>query len=199
MRATLLFILAVLVPASPVLAQATERTVYASVVDKNDAPVKGLALSEFIVREDDTAREVLRASTATEPMQIAVLVDTSQAMEEHMLDVRTALRTFFKQMAGKHDIALIGLGERPTVSVRLHARRGAPGKGRRIGLLALGQRHLHPRRHRRDRKWISETEGYASPHHRLCLEGPRVQRAVTPISGRRTTGVGCDAAFVDAQ
>lgn len=115
MRTTLLLILAVLLPASPVLAQATERTVYASVVDKNDAPVKGLAAGEFIVREDDTAREVLRASAATAPMQIAVLVDTSQAMEEHMLDVRTALRAFFKQMAGKHDIALIGLGERPTV------------------------------------------------------------------------------------
>ncbi|HEY0285251.1 MAG TPA: VWA domain-containing protein [Vicinamibacterales bacterium] len=115
MRATLLLILAVLVPASPVLAQATERTVYASVVDKNDAPVKGLAANEFIVREDDTAREVLRVSAATAPMQIAVLVDTSQAMEEHLLDVRNALRAFFKQMGGKHEIALIGLGERPTV------------------------------------------------------------------------------------
>ena len=115
MRATVLLILAMLLPASPVLAQATERTVYASVVDKNDAPVTGLAASEFIVREDDTAREVLRVSAATEPMHIAVLVDTSQAMEEHMLDVRNALRSFFKQMAGKHEIALIGLGERPTV------------------------------------------------------------------------------------
>jgi VWFA-related protein len=115
MRAMLLLILAMLVPAGPVLAQATERTVYASVVDKNDAPVKGLAAGEFAVREDDAAREVLRVSAATEPMQIAVLIDTSQAIEEHMLDVRTALRTFFKQMNGKHDIALIGLGERPTV------------------------------------------------------------------------------------
>jgi len=115
MRAIGLLILAMLLPASPVLAQATERTVYASVVDKNDAPVTGLAASEFIVREDDTAREVLRVSPATEPMHIAVLVDTSQAMEEHMLDVRTALRSFFKQVAGKHEIALIGLGERPTV------------------------------------------------------------------------------------
>lgn len=115
MRATVLLILAMLLPASPVLAQATERTVYASVVDKNDAPVPGLAAGEFVVREDDTAREVLRVSTTTEPMQIAVLVDTSQAMEEHMLDVRTALRGFFKQMGGKHEIALIGLGERPTV------------------------------------------------------------------------------------
>jgi VWFA-related protein len=115
MRATVLLILAILLPASPVWAQATERTVYATVVDKNDAPVAGLGIGEFIVREDDTAREVLRVSAAVEPMQIAVLVDTSQAMEEHMLDVRTALRAFFKQMGGRHEIALIGLGERPTV------------------------------------------------------------------------------------
>jgi VWFA-related protein len=115
MRATVLLTLAVFLPANPVWAQATERTVYASVVDKNDAPISGLSVGEFVVREDDAAREVLRVSTATEPMQIAVLVDTSQAMEEHMLDVRNALRAFFKQMAGKHDIALIGLGERPTV------------------------------------------------------------------------------------
>src|SRR5687767_1893390 len=115
MRAILLLILTMLVPASPVLAQATERTVYASVVDKNDAPVKGIAAGEFVVREDDTLREVLRVSAATEPMQVALLIDTSQAIEEHMLDVRNALRSFFKQMGGKHDIALIGLGERPTV------------------------------------------------------------------------------------
>ena len=115
MRATMLLILALLLPVSPVLAQSAERTVYASVLDKNDAPVVGMGAAEFVVREDDTAREVLRASAATEPLQIAVLVDTSQAMEEHMLDVRTALRGLFKQVAGKHEIALIGLGERPTV------------------------------------------------------------------------------------
>ena len=115
MRAIVLLILAMLLPAGPALAQALEQTVYASVVDKNDAPVTGMGAGEFVVREDDTAREVLRVSAATEPLHIAVLVDTSQAMEEHLLDVRTALRSFFKQMGGKHEIALIGLGERPTV------------------------------------------------------------------------------------
>ena len=115
MRVMLLLMLAVLLQAAPVMAQATEQTVYASVVDKNDAPVSGLTAGDFIVREDDAAREVLRVSKATAPMHIAVLVDTSQAMEEHMLDVRTALRAFFKQLGGRHEIALIGLGERPTV------------------------------------------------------------------------------------
>jgi VWFA-related protein len=107
--------IALLLPVTHAWAQATEQTIYASVVDKNDAPVTGLTASEFIVREDDTVREVLRVLPASEPMHIAVLVDTSQAMDEHMLDVRTALTAFFKQMGGKHDIALIGLGERPTV------------------------------------------------------------------------------------
>lgn len=115
MRAIVLVILALLLPSAPVWAQATERTVYASVVDNKDAHVPALGAGDFIVREDDQAREVLRVLPATEPMHIALLVDTSQAMEEHMLDVRTALRAFFKQMGGKHEIALIGLGERPTV------------------------------------------------------------------------------------
>src|SRR5688500_8499166 len=115
MRAIVLVILALFLPAGPAWSQATERTIYASVVDNDDAPISGLGVGDFIVREDEQAREVLRVMPATDSMHIAVLVDTSQAMEEHILDVRTALRAFFKQMGGKHEIALIGLGERPTV------------------------------------------------------------------------------------
>jgi Ca-activated chloride channel family protein len=98
-------------------AQAEERTIYAGVVDKNDAPVAGMRAAEFIVREDTLAREVLRAGAATDPLQVALLIDTSAAIEDHILDIRTALRGFFKQMAGKHDVAVIGFGERPTVLV----------------------------------------------------------------------------------
>ena len=96
-------------------AQSDQRTVYASAVDKAGAPVTGVSAGEFIVREDGMAREVLRVSTASEPLQIAILVDTSQAVDPHTLDLRRALLAFFKQMAGKHEIALIGTGERPTV------------------------------------------------------------------------------------
>jgi VWFA-related protein len=104
-----------LIPASPVWAQADERTVYAAVLDESGAPVSGLSASDFIVREDGLAREVVRVSPATEPLQIAVLIDTSQAIEPHVADLRTALLAFFKEMGGKHEIALIGTGERPTV------------------------------------------------------------------------------------
>jgi VWFA-related protein len=113
----LLLAAAALVLPDQLWAQATERTIYASVVDKADAPVTGLSASEFIVREDDASREVLRVSTATEALQIALLIDTSAAIDPHILDLRTGLRAFIKQMAGKHEIALIGVGERPTILV----------------------------------------------------------------------------------
>lgn len=99
------------------LAQSQERTIYASVLDRSGTPVADLTAADFKVREDGLAREVLRAGPATEPLRIAVLVDTSQASEPYIGDMRTALKEFFGAMQGKHEIALIGFGERPTVLV----------------------------------------------------------------------------------
>jgi hypothetical protein len=119
MRAIAWLILALIVPANAAFAQNEERTVYASVVDKNDAPVPGLTAGAFIVRENDLAREVLRASTANSPLQIALLIDTSQAIDNHLLDLRNALQAFFKAVSGKHEVLLMAVGERPTVLVDL--------------------------------------------------------------------------------
>lgn len=104
------------VAAAPGLAAAqVERSVYASVLDRAGAPVTALTARDFIVREDGAEREVVRAVRADEPMQIAVLVDTSQAVERYIPDLRRALKSFFREMAGEHELALIGFGERPTV------------------------------------------------------------------------------------
>ncbi len=114
MRAIAVLILALVVPSHAAWAQTQERTIYASVVDKQDAPVTGLTTGAFIVREDDIAREVLRVSPATAPMQIALLVDTSQAIDNYLIDFRTGVQKFIKRMAGKNEIMLMGFGERPT-------------------------------------------------------------------------------------
>ena len=47
---------------------------YVSVLNDAGAPVADLGPADFVIREDNAAREVLKVVPAEEPMQIAVLV-----------------------------------------------------------------------------------------------------------------------------
>lgn len=113
--------LAVAASASPV-AQAIQRSLYVSVLDRAGVPVAGLGPADFIVREDRVAREVLRVGPADEPMQIALLVDNSQAAEGYIRDYREALPAFVAAMTEpggpKHEVSLVALAERPTILSR---------------------------------------------------------------------------------
>jgi Ca-activated chloride channel family protein len=97
--------------------QAVERRVYVSVLDEKDVPVPGLTPADFVVREDGVAREVLRASRATDPMQIAVLVDDTQVATRAISDERKGLEDFVKALHQGNDIALMTFGDRPEVLV----------------------------------------------------------------------------------
>ncbi len=98
-----------------------ERTMFVSVVDENGAPVPDLGPSDFLVKEDNLTREVLRVVPATDPMQIAVLVDTSQAARDQINFMRQALPPFAATMTSpnennrRSEVAIIGIGERPTI------------------------------------------------------------------------------------
>jgi hypothetical protein len=95
-------------------AGARERTLFVSVVDNKREPVSGLGPDDFIVREDNARREVLRVSRATEPMALAILVDNSASAEDDIRNIRDGITTFVAQMS-EHDIAIIGLADRPTI------------------------------------------------------------------------------------
>ena len=109
---------------SRLAAQPRERTLFVSAVDSKGEPVEGLGPDAFVVREDGRRREVLRVSRATEPIDVAVMVDNSQATTDEITFIRDGISKFMTTMGSEHRIALIGLAERPTAIVPYTADRG---------------------------------------------------------------------------
>ena len=101
--------------AVPSVAQTVERDMFVSVLDKDDKPVLTLGVPDFIVREDGRVREVLRARRASDVIDIAVLVDTSQALGNRVNDVRQAIEALIAHVRPQARISIIGLGDRPTI------------------------------------------------------------------------------------
>jgi von Willebrand factor type A domain len=98
-------------------AQVDERMIYASVVDHNGQPVLDLGANDFVVREDNVLREILHVAPDRDPMQIALLVDDSNLFRGREALLRRAVSAFIQHMRDDAMIALIGLGERPTIRV----------------------------------------------------------------------------------
>jgi len=105
--------LAILSPAVP-RAQTIERSMYVSALDAAGAPVPDLGPADFLVREDNVAREVLTAGPATEPLTISLLIDDSESSADAIQHMREALTAFVERLDGKAEIAVATVGERPT-------------------------------------------------------------------------------------
>jgi VWFA-related protein len=100
----------------PVNAQTPrERTMFVSAVDQKGEPVEGLGPGDFVIREDGAQREVLRVSRATEPIDIAILVDDSAASDALIPRVREGLKAFIGTMSKGNQIAIVGLADRPKI------------------------------------------------------------------------------------
>ena len=101
----------------PLAAQPKPVDIYAGVVNDKGEPVTGLTAADFRVREDGIAREVIKASEATEPLTIALLVDDSQVSSPALQMIREAVDAFITALSGKAEIALVTFGDRPTIAV----------------------------------------------------------------------------------
>jgi hypothetical protein len=98
----------------------TDRHVYVRVTGANDAPAKGLTAGDFVVREDDIAREIVRVSPAPPPSHIALLADDSGDLQPMLVDVRSSLLSFVVSMTALPSppmMSLTTLAERPTTLV----------------------------------------------------------------------------------
>ena len=102
-------------------ADVVEKTVFISVLDERSGrPVKGVTLGDIVLREDGQDREVVAIRMATQPLSVAVLVDTAQGMrvrdaygtpEEYVRDLRVSVAAFAGQMFLLHPDAAVSLME----------------------------------------------------------------------------------------
>jgi hypothetical protein len=108
-------------PPAALRSQALERSMYVNVVDQSGAPVLNLGPADFIIREDNVSREVLRVVPATDAMQIAILIDNSTAAAPLVAHYRRALPAFVETLTRptasgqRNEVSLVTLGSRPTI------------------------------------------------------------------------------------
>jgi VWFA-related protein len=77
---------------------ASDKTIFVSALDDNGAPVKGMTLADFRLREDGVDREISEVKPATQPLQIVLLADSTSAAQEILQDLRKSLSAFVKQV-----------------------------------------------------------------------------------------------------
>jgi hypothetical protein len=104
-------------PAPAQTARTQERDLFVSVIDQSGAPVANLDAQAFVVREDGLSREVLRVRRATDPIDLAILVDNSQATSNAILDLRRGLDAFVTRMKDHGHLAVITVADRPTIAL----------------------------------------------------------------------------------
>jgi hypothetical protein len=89
-------------------------------VDKNSVSLPGLGAADFTVTEDGVAREILNAVPATAPLQVALLIDNSDAAEPLVPYLRKAAGAFVQRVleaTPESEISIMTFGERPVTQV----------------------------------------------------------------------------------
>ena len=93
-----------------------ERGILVGVSTSSDAPVTDMKVTDFTVRENDIAREVIRVSPAPPPSHVYLLIDDSQATQGLSNFLRPALTATISKLAALEPApqqAFMTFGERP--------------------------------------------------------------------------------------
>jgi VWFA-related protein len=95
-----------------------ERTLSVTAVDESGAPVQGLSADEVAVLENGVAREITRFDRDRRPLDLALLVDTSEPMASlYRLNVLDAVVEFLQRLPEGSKFAVWTTGDRPTKAV----------------------------------------------------------------------------------
>ena len=102
---------------SALWAQSREWSMFVSVLESGGGPVEELVTADFVIEEDGVEREVLRVEPAGAPMQLAVLVDTSDSAAFAIKDIRNGLEAFFSRLLESNELSLVSFGGPPRILV----------------------------------------------------------------------------------
>lgn len=102
-----LFAIVLLSPALMARQGGVDKSLFVSVLDESGRPVRDFTADDVLIREDGQDRTVVAVKPASQPISVAVLVDTAQGTrvtdkygtpEEYVRDLRVAVGSFAKQM-----------------------------------------------------------------------------------------------------
>src|SRR5579864_1908018 len=84
----------ILPAAAPPSQAGANKTVYVAALDADNKPVPGLTKDTWAVREDGTDRTVVDAKPATDPLEIVLMIDTSNSSQATISELRAGLQAF---------------------------------------------------------------------------------------------------------
>jgi VWFA-related protein len=113
-------------PAQVAVREGVARNVYISAVDKDGAVVTDLKPEEIVVREDGKPRDVLKVEPATDPLQVALLIDDSGAGIQH---IREGVARFIQVLRNRAEIAIVSTAGQNSVVVDFTSDYGAQMNG----------------------------------------------------------------------
>jgi hypothetical protein len=97
-----------------------DKSLFLSALDEAGKPVKGLTADDILIREDNTDRTIVTVKPASQPISVAILVDTAQGTrvtdaygtpEEYVRDMRVAIGAFARQLLSQSPEASVSLME----------------------------------------------------------------------------------------
>jgi hypothetical protein len=114
---------ALLLPAAAAPAQSKSgkmhaRHIFVSVTDAKGAPVEGLTSADFKVSEAGQPKDVTKAGPATDPMRIALILDTSDAASPALNHMRAGATAFIDALPPEDEVILITTGRQMRVRVQ---------------------------------------------------------------------------------
>jgi hypothetical protein len=105
-----------LIQAAPA-GQGTQR-LFVSVVNAAGVPVTDLAASDFSVTENGVARTVTRATLASDPMRIALVVDSGDAVAQPIGEFRDGLTAFVDGLPEGTEMGFISTGRQARIRLQ---------------------------------------------------------------------------------